>query len=124
MVWTVCIAGPGSPDHLPENQHKDEEEDPDNFEEEDVPHSAEGAQKTAHAAAEASGSAACGSPFYPTGRGPVHALDGYGMNNGPASRIARGGLGVAGQPLSGDPARHAHAYAQYPPDRLRFHTRL
>lgn len=119
MIGTLQVAGMGAPSGLPEDQHKNEEEDAGDLEEDNVAHSAEWLEEPAHAPREAPCSSAClpGCRLGPRG---APAFDGDRPGN---VRVA-GRLSAGGQPLAGHASCDAHPDPQHPPDGLRFHTRL
>lgn len=115
MVGAVQVAGVGAPHHLSEDQHEHKEEDPDHFQENDVPNPAKRSEKPSHAARHASRGTAGGR----TTRG----VDRHWPARGSTMRVGRR-LRRARQVLPGHAASHANADSQYPADGLRFHTRL
>ena len=118
MIGAMQVAGPGPPDHLPENQDEDKEKNSSHFQEEDVSHSAERFEKAPNTACQASGSPACGTACRTPGISSTHGVDGYGAGRCSTSR----GLGRAREALPGHAASYANASSQYPADGLRFHT--
>jgi len=123
MVGAVQVAGVGAPHHLSEDQHEDKEEDPDHFEEDDVPNPAKGFEKSAHAARHASRGTACGAAGRSPGGRTIRGIDRHRLGCGSTRRAGRR-LRRSGEVLPGHAARHANADSQYPADGLRFHTRL
>lgn len=124
MIGAVQVAGAGAPDHLPEDQNKDKEEDTDHFKEEYFSYPAEGFEESTHATRQASGRTACGLSCCALGSGSTHSIDGHRPRSRCSRRIAGRSLSTACKVLSGHAARHANADSQHPTDGLRFHTRL
>jgi len=117
MIGPVQVTGPGTPNRLRENQNENEEEQADYFEEDDVSHSAERLEKTAHA----SGEASSGVPSSAPGRSACATWGNAFNRHRPGYCAGRRG---AHDVLPGHASHQAHPDSQHPADGLRFHTRL
>lgn len=113
MVGPVRITGADAPGHLPEDQHKEQEEDPRHFQDEDSAHALKGAQKPPDSA----GYACCCLARL----SPCTVLDSRGGSNRNRSccrvRVSTG----TGQALPGHSSRNTKPRPQHSANGLRFH---
>jgi len=113
MIGTVQPACPEAPKRGGKDHDGQEEEDPGDFKPEDSADSAEGEQKTAHAARKApcnlARCLACGAVL-------------FGRGGGWAGGHVGSGLGAGGDALAGDAPRDAHANTHSAADGVRFHS--
>lgn len=82
MLGTVHGLGAQSPGPVSKHDDKEEKESPDDFEENDVSHSAERLQKSAHASGYISGGLAGGTTGHPRASGARNRIDDDGLGNG------------------------------------------
>ena len=114
MIGPLGVIAAHAPGHLPENQHKKQEEDACNLKHEDAADAAKRAHKAAQPTAHLDRCLSCLASHIALSSRSAYT----GNRHGPRSA---GIVGGAGQALPGQPSGHAKSYSQHPANGLRSH---